>query len=175
MTARTSATYPTMSDDLEPQTLRRVFGAYPTGVAVLAAIDGDKPIGMAVSSFVSVSLEPPLISVCLAHTSTTWPRLRGADQLGVSVLSVGQEDVGRRLSARSGDRFAEVAWYRTQRGAVLVCGACAWFECSLQRTIGAGDHDIGLLRLDRAGIDPASLSALVFHGGRFRALDREDG
>ncbi|WP_370373374.1 flavin reductase family protein [Catenulispora sp. GP43] len=154
---------------IESHALRRAFAAYPTGVTVLAALDETEPVGMAVNSFVSVSLKPPLISVCIAHTSTTWPRIRRATQLGVSVLSASQESVGRRFSQRDVDRFADVAWYATPHGGVLVHGASAWFECSLERTIEAGDHDIGLLRLERVGLEPAA-SALVFHGGRYRGL-----
>src|SRR5689334_9351603 len=93
-----------------PAALRRVFGAFPTGVTALAALVDGQPVGLAASSFTSVSLDPPLVSVCLAHSSTTWPLLRRATRLGVSVLAAHQEHFGRQLSARGGDRFAGLTW-----------------------------------------------------------------
>ena len=76
---------------LDPQRLRHVFGAFPSGVAAVAALVGGVPVGIAASSFTSVSLDPPLVSLCVAHTSTTWPLLRGADRLGVSILGEAQD------------------------------------------------------------------------------------
>jgi len=70
---------------VEPE-LRRVYGAYPTGVAVVAGLVDGRPAGIAASSFVPVSLDPPLVSVCVAHTSTTWPLLGGLPRIGISVL-----------------------------------------------------------------------------------------
>ncbi|WP_067460091.1 flavin reductase family protein [Actinomadura macra] len=149
--------------------LRRVYGAYPTGVAVVAGLVGGRPAGIAASSFVPVSLDPPLVSVCVAHTSTTWPLLRERPRIGISVLAAHQEHVGRRLGARSGDRFAGVDWRSTADGSVLVEGASAWFDCSIEQQVRSGDHDIVVFRvkdLDAAdGVPP-----LVFHASTFRRL-----
>jgi flavin reductase (DIM6/NTAB) family NADH-FMN oxidoreductase RutF len=148
--------------------LRRVFAAYPTGVAAIAALVEGLPAGIAASSFVSVSLDPPLVSVCVAHTSTTWPALRSAARLGISVLGAHQELAGRRLGARGGERFAALSWRATSEGAVILCGASAWLDCSIERHITAGDHDIVLLRVhDLAASD---MPPLVFHGSTFRQL-----
>ena len=68
----------TMQSALEPLRLRRVFGSFPTGVTVVAALVDGKPTGLAANSFVSVSLDPPMVSLCVAHTSTTWPVLGAA-------------------------------------------------------------------------------------------------
>ena len=114
-----------MTEILGQANLRRVFSAYPTGVAAVAALVADRPAGLAANSFVSVSLNPPLAAICIAHTSTTWPTLRTAARLGISVRGAHQEAAGRQLSARSGDRFAEVGWQATGQGAVLLRGATA--------------------------------------------------
>lgn len=156
-----------MSDTLGQANLRRVFGAYPTGVAAVAALVDGGPAGIAASSFVSVSLDPPLVSICVARTSTTWPSLRTAERIGISVLSSQQEAAGRQLSAR-GDRFAELAWRATSAGAVLLRDASAWLDCSLEREITAGDHDIVLLRVH--DLDATAVLPLVFHGSSFRQL-----
>src|ERR1022692_1335299 len=148
--------------------LRRVFAAYPTGVAAIAALVEGFPAGIAASSFVSVSLDPPLVSVCVAHTSTTWPALRSAKRLGISVLGAHQELAGRRLGTRGAERFAALSWRGTGEGAVILCGASAWLDCSIERHITAGDHDIVLLRVhDLAASD---MPPLVFHGSTFRQL-----
>src|SRR5258708_28096524 len=79
------------ADPLGQTQLRRVLATFPTGVAAVAAIIDGEPAGLAASSFVSVSLDPPLVSVCIGHSSTTWPVLRTADRLGISVLGAHQE------------------------------------------------------------------------------------
>jgi flavin reductase (DIM6/NTAB) family NADH-FMN oxidoreductase RutF len=150
--------------------LRRVFGAYPTGVAAIAALVDGRPRGIAASSFVSVSLDPPLVSVCVAHTSTTWPTLRTVPLLGISVLGAHQELAGRQLSAREGERFAALKWRASDTGAVRICGASAWLECRVQRQIPAGDHDIVLLRVLDLGLAADDVPPLVFHGSTFRRL-----
>ena len=159
----------TMRSALEPLRLRQVFGSFPTGVTVLAALVDGTPTGLVANSFVSVSLDPPLVSVCVAHTSGTWPVLRRAARLGVSVLGAHQEDAGRRLSARGVDRFAAVQWQSTPGGAVFLNGSSAWIDCSIQQEIPAGDHDIVLLRVHDLDADP-EVAPLVFHGSRYRRL-----
>jgi len=154
---------------LDPATLRRVFGAYPTGVTALAALVGGVPVGMTANSFTSVSLDPPLVSVCVSRTSRTWPVLRRAARLGVSVLSHEQEETSRSLAAPGADRFAGLAWHSSRDGAVLLKGVSAWLDCSVEREIRAGDHKIVLLRVHRLGTDP-EVAPLVFHGSRYRRL-----
>ncbi|MFC4053129.1 flavin reductase family protein [Actinomadura syzygii] len=149
--------------------LRRVYGAYPTGVTVVAGLVGGNPAGLAASSFVPVSLDPPLVSVCVAHTSTTWPLLRALPRIGISVLASHQGHVGRRLGSREADRFAGVDWRSTPDGCVQVEGAAAWYDCSIERQFRSGDHDIIVFRVHaldaQAGVPP-----LIYHGGTFRDL-----
>jgi flavin reductase (DIM6/NTAB) family NADH-FMN oxidoreductase RutF len=156
---------------LDPQRLRQVFGACPTGVAAVAALVDDELVGIAASSFTSVSLSPPLVSVCIAHTSTTWPALRRAVRLGVSILSAGQERAGRQLAGRQAERFADLPWRATDHDAVLLDGAAGWFETSVENEIRAGDHDIVLLRVHDLDADH-DISPLVFHASQFRRLDQ---
>ncbi|WNI19050.1 flavin reductase family protein [Actinacidiphila sp. ITFR-21] len=155
---------------LEPAELRRVFGTFPTGVTAVAALVDGVPVGLAANSFTSVSLDPPLVSVCVAHTSTTWPVLRDRARLGVSVLGAHQERACAQLAGRGGDRFAGLDWHATDDGAVLLAGASAWFDCAVEQHIRAGDHDIVLLRIHELGADHA-VAPLVFHASRFRRLE----
>ncbi|ALL79751.1 flavin reductase (plasmid) [Pseudonocardia sp. EC080610-09] len=153
----------------EVDQLRRAYGCFPSGVAAVCSMVDGEPVGMAVSSFTSVSMDPPLVSVSVQHSSTTWPRLRGASRLGVSVLTEGQDAACVSLSRRGGDRFAGIEWQRDAAGAVMITGATAWLDCSLHGEVPAGDHSIALLRIHRLCSDP-SLEPLVFHGSRFRRL-----
>jgi flavin reductase (DIM6/NTAB) family NADH-FMN oxidoreductase RutF len=160
----------THSPVLQPGELRRVFGAFPTGVTAVAALVEGAPVGIAASSFTSVSLDPPMVSVCIAHTSSTWPLLRSAGRFGVSVLGAHQEDAGRALSGRGEDRFAKLSWRATRDGAVLIDSATAWLECSIEQEVRAGDHDIVVLRVHDLDAD-IDVAPLVFHGSRFRRLE----
>ena len=149
--------------------LRRVFGAFPCGVTAVCALVDGQPAGLAASSFTSVSLNPPLVSVCVAHSSTTWPVLRQAARLGVSVLSADQEQACAQLSARGADRFAGLPFRATPGGAVLLDGASAWLECTIEQQVRAGDHDIVVLRVHDLDADH-QVHPLVFHSSQFRRL-----
>jgi flavin reductase (DIM6/NTAB) family NADH-FMN oxidoreductase RutF len=153
----------------EPTDMRRVLSAFPTGVTAVAALVDGRPAGLAANSFTSVSLEPPMVLICIAHTSTTWPVLHTAPRLGISVLGAHQEQHGRALSARDIDRFEALDWQVSDGGAVLIEGASAWLNCSIERQISAGDHDVVLLRVHALDAD-ASIPPLVFHASRYRAL-----
>lgn len=160
----------TVTQVFDPVQLRRVFGAFPSGVTAIAALIEGQPIGLAASSFVSVSLDPPLVSVCVAHSSTTWPVLRTASRFGVSVLAADQERACRQLSARDGDRFAALDWRASRDGAVLLDRASAWLECRTEAQYEAGDHDIVVLRVHDLDADHG-IRPLVFHASQFRRLE----
>lgn len=154
---------------LHPTELRRVFSAFPTGVTAVAALIGGTPVGLAANSFTSVSLQPPLVSLCIAHTSATWPLLQQAPRIGISVLGAHQEQAGRQLSTVGRDRFATLSWRSNDIGAVVLDGASAWLDCSIEREIPAGDHNIVLLRVHDLEADH-SVDPLVFHRSQFHQL-----
>ncbi|GGR28756.1 flavin reductase family protein [Agromyces mediolanus] len=149
--------------------LRRAFSAFPTGVVALAAIVDGAPAGMAVNSFTSISLEPPLVAVSVARTSTTWPLLADRPALGLSVLGSDQEALCRQLSSRTADRFAEAGWRVGEDGSVLVEGAALWLECGIHAVYDGGDHEIVLLEVRSSEMFP-EVAPLVFHQSRFHAL-----
>jgi flavin reductase (DIM6/NTAB) family NADH-FMN oxidoreductase RutF len=169
----TAQTLPlTTNQDLEPQALRRAFGIFPTGVvAVAAEIDGHL-IGLAASSFTTVSLDPPLVSFSIAKTSKTWPDLRRSSHLGVTVLADHHGDVCRRLAGAVDQRFDNISVSASQDGAVTLDEGLARFDCTIYREIDAGDHLIVLLRLhavDHAD-EATALRPLVFHRSGFGSL-----
>src|SRR4029453_7535564 len=116
-----------MSDvELTPTTLREAFGHFPSGVIAIAAeVDGTR-VGLAASTFVPVSLDPPLVSFCVQNTSQTWPQLKGLPCLGISVVGEAHDDAARALAAKTGDRFAGLETVSRASGAVFVEGTSVW-------------------------------------------------
>ncbi|NMO03524.1 flavin reductase family protein [Gordonia sp. TBRC 11910] len=153
----------------DPGPLRQAFGCFPSGVTTVCALVDGQPVGMAASSFTSVSVAPPLVSVCFQRSSTTWPRLRDKPRLGISVLAEGHDDICMSLSRKKIDRFSGISWDRAAHGGVFVQGATAWLECSLYTEVPAGDHTIALLEIHGMRVE-AQTAPLVFHGSRFRRL-----
>ncbi len=109
---------PETVDHLDEVGLRRVFGCFPCGVIAVCAMVDDQPVGMAASSFTSVSVDPPLVSICVQNCSTTWPKLRDRPRLGVSVLAEGHDAACMSLSRKEGNRFAGVFWSELSSGGV---------------------------------------------------------
>jgi flavin reductase (DIM6/NTAB) family NADH-FMN oxidoreductase RutF len=162
----------TTNQDLDPTLLRRAFGVFPSGVvAVAAQVDG-RLTGLAASSFTSVSLDPPLISLNLANSSKTWPDLRRAKQLGVTVLSGDQDVVCRQLAGPVEQRFDGVPHTVSKDGAVTLDEGLAHFECTVYREVEAGDHVLVLLELHAARhmADDDATAPLVFHRSGFGIL-----
>jgi len=155
--------------DLSPTTLREAFGHFPSGVIAIAAeVDGVK-VGLAASTFVPVSLEPPLVSFCVQNTSETWPRLKGLPYLGISVLGESHDEAARTLAAKTGARFAGLETTSTESGAVFVEGTSVWLESSIEQMIPAGDHTIVILRVSGITVH-AEVAPIVFHRSTFRRL-----
>ena len=153
----------------DPAVLRQAFGCFPSGVTAVCGLVEGRPTGMAASSFTSVSLEPPLVSICVAHSSTTWPLIAALPFVGLSVLAEDHAAVAGSLSAKGGDRFADVAWEASQTGAIFVHGSSLWLECTLDAQVPAGDHDIVLLRVHSLQMYP-DVAPMIFHGSRYRQL-----
>ena len=158
-----------ISTDFDQSALRQAFSCFPSGVTAFCGMIDGVPEGIAASSFTSVSLDPPLVSVCVQNTSTTWPRLAGLDRLGLTVLASEHGTVARALAAKNVDRFAQVEWLATETGAVFVHGAALWMECSPYQAIEAGDHQIVLLQVESLAMNP-DIAPMVFHRSTFHGL-----
>jgi flavin reductase (DIM6/NTAB) family NADH-FMN oxidoreductase RutF len=155
--------------DIGRDVMRKTLAHFPSGVTGVCALEGGRPFGMAASSFCSVSLHPPMVLFCAANSSLTWPRLRRARAIGISVLSASQGELCRQLAGPPERRFQDVGWTATEDGAVMLEGAAAWLECHLENEVPAGDHVVVLLHVDAVMTSPGT-EPLVFHQSRFRAL-----
>jgi flavin reductase (DIM6/NTAB) family NADH-FMN oxidoreductase RutF len=149
--------------------LRQAYGCFPSGVTAFCGLLDGVAEGMAASSFTSVSLDPPLVSVCVANTSTTWPKLARLDRLGLSVLAGDHAPIAKQLAAKTGDRFSGVDWTATDSGAVFMHGATLWLECAPFKRIEAGDHEIVVLQIVALAMYP-DVTPMVFHRSNFHEL-----
>lgn len=156
---------------LSPRSFRDIFGRFATGVVLVTARTDTGPVGMAVNSFTSVSLAPPLIAVCAAVTSTTWPLIRSNGGFAAMILSERHQDLCTIFSTHGADRFVG-EWSATPAGHPLVGDCLGWLDCEIVAGYEAGDHELVLARA-AAGAVTASDAPLVFHAGRFAALAAE--
>jgi flavin reductase (DIM6/NTAB) family NADH-FMN oxidoreductase RutF len=157
------------STNLSPASLREAFGHFPSGViAVAAEVDGTR-VGLAASTFVPVSLDPPLVSFCVQNTSTTWPKLKDLPLLGISVLGESHDAAARALAAKTGDRFAGLETVSNGGGAVFIGGTSVWLESAVEQLVPAGDHTIVILRVSAITLH-ADVAPIVFHRSTFRRL-----
>jgi 3-hydroxy-9,10-secoandrosta-1,3,5(10)-triene-9,17-dione monooxygenase reductase component len=152
---------------------RNVLGRLPTGVVIITGGDPNRPSGLVVGSFMSVSLDPPLVAVCPALTSQSWTPIAESGHFCANVLAEGQETLARRFSASAAtgiDKFDGIGWEPSPAtGAPLLEGVAAWIDCRIERTLEAGDHWLVLGEVLELSVHSEE-SALVFHGGAFRTL-----
>ncbi len=128
--------------------LRRAFGTFATGVTVVTTLgDAGEPVGFTANSFASVSLEPPLLLVCLAHGMRSFPSFAAASHFAVNILADDQQELSSTFAARGADKFARTAWRPGATGSPLLDGVVAWFDCSVHQLLPAGDHSILIGRI----------------------------
>ena len=149
--------------------LRDVMSRFPTGVTVVAACAPDAvPWGLTVNSFASLSLDPPLILVCIQRDRVSLQKLLDAERFAVSVLASHQAEVARRFSREPPEgRFNDVAWRVAAGGSPVLEEVAAWFECSLDQVLPGGDHSILVGRVEDSG--SSEKEALLFYDGTYRA------
>ena len=128
---------------LDARALRDAFGTFITGVTVVTTFDADgTPIGFTANSFTSVSLDPPLLLVCISKTSQNLSVFTHTSGFAVNVLSEEQREVSQTFASQVDDRFAVVRWQCGPHGSPVFDDVCAWFDCAIERTVEAGDHII---------------------------------
>lgn len=150
---------------IDQATYRQVLGHFPTGVTVVAGMDGDDPVGLAVGSFFSISLDPPLVGFCVGTASNSWARLAPSGSFCVNVLGDDQEDVCRVFASSGDDKFASIGWKPAETGSPLIDGVLAWIDCDLEATHDGGDHHIIVGRVKGLGIGHEGDPLVFFRGG----------
>lgn len=154
----------------DPRTLRDAMGLFATGVTVVTAVaDNGDGIGMTANSFTSVSLDPPLLLVCIAKNAGSAPHLQSTQKFGVNVLQIGQQPASNRFASKVEDRFAGIDWTMGETGVPLLDGSLVSFECERQALHDAGDHFILVGHVMRAQFEPHR-DPLLFFRGKYRRL-----
>ncbi|MGV3710786.1 MAG: flavin reductase family protein [Gemmatimonas sp.] len=155
---------------IDPDLFRSVLGRFATGVTVITTRDERGDHGMTVSAFSSLSLEPPLILVCVAHDATMAPVINAAEDFVVNILSDQQEAMSRRFSSRLDDRFAGLGFSRGERGIIILEDVQAWMECRVVNKYVEGDHTIIVGAVERAQANDAN--PLLYYRGGYAQLGR---
>lgn len=159
------------SDALQvtPDEFRLACGRFATGVGIATVLDAQgSPHGLTVSSFTSVSLDPPLVLICLGHAVTVIDAFRGARHFGINVLAAEQRGISERFARKGEDRFNGTPWTPGVTGVPLLPGALAQIECAVEQRVTSGDHDIVIGRMVRAVIGEGA--PLVYFASRYRDL-----
>ncbi|NBH11890.1 flavin reductase family protein [Amycolatopsis sp. SID8362] len=149
---------------------RSVLGHFPSGIVAITGRDAaGAPAGMAVSSFTSVSLDPPLVAFLPGKASSTFPVLARSGTFCVNVLAAGQEDICRALAVSGVDKFAGLPWRPGPHGDPVLEGVVAWIGCTIEAVHDAGDHHIVVGRVDDLAAGTAA-EPLLFFRSRYHHL-----
>jgi len=157
------------------QQMRRVMGQFATGVTVVTSRDGEgMPVGTTVNAFSSVSLEPPLLLVCLARESETLTAVRGSRRFAVNVLGQHQREHSNRFAAKGAEaRAHEVGFDEHAHGVPVLSDSLATIACAVDAIHAAGDHAIVVG--EALGLDVAEAGApLLFFRGAYSAIAADD-
>ncbi|MEU8240496.1 flavin reductase family protein [Actinoplanes missouriensis] len=162
----------TVSSLVDADLFRTLLRRHAAAVVVITAPGDEQPAGFTATSFTSVSLDPPLVSFCLAHSASAWPAVAASDVVAVHVLTEEQEHVARTFSTRGIDRFAAHGdWEIGPGGVPLLGGVLARLVCRVVRRVEAGDHTIVLASPVAGAVhDDLAATPLVYHDGTYHNL-----
>jgi len=150
---------------------RSVLGRFASGITVITTRDAqDRDHGMTASAFSSLSLDPPLILVCIANDATMAPVLAAVDTFAVNVLTDTQEALSRRFAGKVDDRFAGVGFSRSDLGNVILDDVLCWMQCRVHARYPAGDHVLIVGSVESADVRDAR--PLLYYRGGYAQLER---
>jgi flavin reductase (DIM6/NTAB) family NADH-FMN oxidoreductase RutF len=154
-------------NEIDGDLYRKVLGRYPTGVTLVSAMDGDEPLAMVIGSFVSVSMDPPLVGFLPGKESHTWGRMSSSGGFCVNVLSDAQADLSNAFFRKDGDPWEGTGWQPADvTGSPAIPSCLASIDCAVHEVVDAGDHwfvmgrVVGVSHVDEG-------SPLVFLGGKY--------
>jgi 3-hydroxy-9,10-secoandrosta-1,3,5(10)-triene-9,17-dione monooxygenase reductase component len=148
---------------------RQVLGHFPTGVTVITATSGEGPAGLAVGSFFSVSLDPPLVAFCAGKSSNSYPKIEASGHFVVNILADDQEDVCRVFASKATDKFDGIGYRPApSTGAPVISDVLGWIECDIEAIHEAGDHWIVVGRVLDLEIGHEGAPLVFFRGGYAR-------
>ena len=151
---------------------RRVMGHFATGVTVITTHDGNgKLTGLTANAVSSVSLNPPLVLVCVDKSAESYPSFAASQVFAINILSEEQEAVSRRFAKSGGDKFTGLGYRPGATGAPLLDDTVAYMECDIRHAFEAGDHTIYVGEVRALGVESEGDPLLYYRGG-YRNLGR---
>ncbi len=164
-----------MSESVDPRLFRDVLGHFPTGVTVVTGVDErGTPHGITIGSFVSVSLEPPLVGFLPGKRSRSWPLIAGSGSFCVNILGAGQDELCWRFAKEPAEgedtKFVGVEWTRSTTGSPILPGVVGWIDCTIDAVSEAGDHWFVLGRVVDLSHQSDVSSAMVFFRGKVTSV-----
>jgi flavin reductase (DIM6/NTAB) family NADH-FMN oxidoreductase RutF len=158
---------------LDVAELQQTLGSFAPGVAVATTLDAKGiPKGFTANSFTSVSLDPPLILVCVDRTASCYPAFAGTAHFAINILCEAQQHVSRAFASKSPDKFADMPWVPGVTASPIFPDSTAWLDCGLHDRVEAGDHLIVIGRVLSFGHSPAK-RPLGYHRGSYVAFGVE--
>jgi len=155
--------------EIDPRELRNALGVFLTGVTVVSTCQQDgTPRGFTANSFTSVSLEPPLVLICVAKAAESLAVFETADGFAINVLAEDQRNVSGAFASKRPDKFSSIDWRPGPAGHPILDGVAAWFDCVTDKTVDAGDHIVLLGRV--VGFDHSAANPLGYTRGAYFSL-----
>ncbi len=151
--------------EIDSQLFRSTMGQFCTGVVVASACLEGEPVGFAAQSFVSLSMDPPLVALCPAKTSTSWPKIRDSGSFCINILGSDQQPVCDAFARSGGNKFEGLSWTPGVTGSPVLEGVLAYVDCSLEAEHEAGDHTIAVGRVQALEVVGSGTPLLFFKGG----------
>jgi flavin reductase (DIM6/NTAB) family NADH-FMN oxidoreductase RutF len=167
----------TSSPTFDARGFRDLGGRFATGVTVITATDGNDFRAMTANSVTTVSLEPPLMLVCVQHSASIHDPIARSRKFAINILSEGQEEISA-LFAHHGELdepMGGVPFHVGLGGAPLIEGTLGWVECELWREYDGGDHTIYVGRVLELALPRPDARPLLFFAGGYRQLDGSAG
>ncbi len=161
-----------MSQLSDLRELRNAFGTFMTGVTVVTTREaGGTPRGFTANSFTSVSLDPPMLSICIGKSADSIEVFRQAEGFAINVLAEHQVETSSLFASKRPDKFEVTPWRDGPNGHPVLDGVCAWFECSVEQRLDAGDHILMIGRV--RGYDYNDQNGLGYVRGGYVTLGLE--
>ena len=157
--------------NLDPDAFRSLLGRFASGITVVTTVDQHgRDVGMTVNAFTSVSLEPPLVLICVARDASVFNELTAAQYVVVNILAWEQESLSRRFAGPVWDRFDGLGYSRAQTGAPILDDVLAWCECRVVQRHEAGDHLLLVAEVERGAL--RDNSPLLYYRGGYARLEQ---
>ncbi len=166
---------PKTSYSFDPAEFRNTLGRFCTGVVVVTGCVEGEPRGFAAQSFVSLSLDPPLVGISPALTSTSWPDIRNSGHFCINILSRSQKAICDTFARSAGDKYAELPWQAGETGSPILKDVLAWVDCRIEAEHPAGDHTFVIGAVQALKVCDSTGLPLLFYQGRYGGFaEREE-